>query len=60
MLKTLIKSKLFSNKYKPKIKQKMNKAKSILLPHLQSFKQKLLSGSGFLYINELRRSSINR
>ena len=48
MTKTLINSRLHSNKHKPKIKQKLNNTKSILPPHLQSFKQKLLSGSGFV------------
>ena len=47
MPRTLIKSRLHSNKHKPKIKQEMNNTKSNL-PHLQSFKQKLLSGNGFL------------
>ena len=48
MPKRLIKSRLHSNKQKPKIKQEMNSTKSNLPPHLQSFKQKLLSGSGFV------------
>ena len=48
MPKTLIKSRLHSDKQKPRIKQKLNNTKSNLLPHLQSFKQKLLSGNGFL------------
>ena len=48
MPKTLIKSRLQSNKQKPKIKQEINNTKSNLPPHLQSFKQKLLSGSGFV------------
>ena len=43
MPKTLIKSRLQSNKHKPKIKQEINNIKSNLPPHLQSFKQKLLS-----------------
>ena len=47
MPKTLIKSRLHSNK-KPKIKQESNKTKSNLPPHLQSFKQKLLFGNGFV------------
>ena len=47
MPKTLIKSRLHSNKHKPKIKQELNKTKSNLPPNLQSFKQKLLSGNGF-------------
>ena len=47
MLKTLIKSRLQSNKQKPKTKQEINNTKSNLPPHLQIFKQKLLSGNGF-------------
>ena len=50
MPKTLIKSRLHSNKFKPKIKQEHNKTQSNLPPHLQSFKQKLLSGNGFFKI----------
>ena len=46
MPKTLIKSRLYSNKHKPKIKQKQNNNKSNLRPNLQSFKQKILSGNG--------------
>ena len=42
MPKTSIKSRLHPNKNKPKIKQQVNYTKSILLPNLQSFKQKLL------------------
>ena len=48
MPKTLINSRLRSNKHKPKIKREINNNKSNLPPHLQSFKQKLLSGNGFL------------
>ena len=48
MPKTLIKSRLHSNKNKPKIKQELNNTKSKLPPHLQTYKQKLLSGSGFI------------
>ena len=40
MPRTLIKSKLHSNKHKPKTKQEPDKTKSNLPPHLQSFKQK--------------------
>ena len=47
MPKTLIKSRLHSNKQKPKIKQ-VNNTKSYLPPNLQTFKQKLLSGNGFI------------
>ena len=42
MPKTLLKSRLHSNKQKPKIKHDVNNIKSNLPPHLQSFKQKLL------------------
>ena len=48
MPKTLIKSRLHSNKQKPKIIQEVNYTKSNLPPHLQTFKQKLLSGNGFI------------
>ena len=43
---TMIKSRLHSNKHKPKIKQNLNNTESTLPPHLQSFKQKNLSGHG--------------
>ena len=48
MPRTLIKSRLHPNKNKPKIKKEVNITKSNLPPHLQTFKQKLLSGNGFL------------
>ena len=48
MPRTIIKSRLHSNKDKPKIKQELNSTKSTLPPNLQSFKQKLLSGNGFI------------
>ena len=48
MPKTLIKSRLHSNKQKPKIKREINDTKSNLPPNFQIFKQKLLSGNGFL------------
>ena len=48
MPKTLIKSRLHSNKNKPKIKKEINNINSNLPPNLQSFKQKLLSGGGFV------------
>ena len=47
MPKTLKKSRLHSNKHKPKIKQEKNNNKS-LPPYLQACKQKLLSRNGFL------------
>ena len=48
MPKTLIKSRLHFNKHNSKIKQEYNKTQSNLPPHLQSFKQNLLSGNGFV------------
>ena len=48
MPRTIIKSRLYSNKLKPKIKQELNNKKSNLPQHLQSVKQTLLSGNGFL------------
>ena len=48
MPRTLIKSRLHSNKQKLKIKTELNVTKSKLPPHLQTFKQKLLSGNGFV------------
>ena len=48
MPKTLIKSRLHSNENKPKNKQEMKNTKLSLFPKLQSFKRKLLSGSGFV------------
>ena len=48
MPQTLIKSRLHSNKNKPKIKQEYNKTQSNLPSHIQAFKQKLLSGNGFI------------
>ena len=51
MSRTLIKSRLLSNKQKPKIKQEVNNTKSNLPPHIQTFKQKLLSGDGFIKYN---------
>ena len=48
MPKTLIKSRLQSNKYEPKIKQEVKSTKPTLPPILQAFKQKLLSGNGFV------------
>ena len=48
MPKTLIKSRLHFKKHKPKIKQDINNSKSLLPPNIQIFKQKLLSGNGFV------------
>ena len=47
MPKTLIKSRLHSKKHKPKIKHEIHNTKSSLPTHIQSFKQKILSGNGF-------------
>ena len=47
MPRTLIKSRLHSNKHKLKIKQEPSKTQSNLPPNLESFKQRLLSGNGF-------------
>ena len=48
MPRTLIKSRLHSNKNKPRIEQEINNTKSNLPPNIQSFRQKLLSGNGFI------------
>ena len=50
MLRTILKSGLHPIKHKPKSKQERNNTKSNLPPHLQSFKQKPLSGNGFFNI----------
>ena len=48
MPKTLIKPRLHPDRNKPKIKQEINKTQSSLPLNIQSFKQKLLSGNGFI------------
>ena len=48
MPKTLMESRLHFNKHRTKIKQELSKTQSNLPHHLQSFKQKLLSGNGFV------------
>ena len=48
MPRTLKKSRLHSNKQKLKIKPELIDTKSKLPQHLQTFKQKLLSGNGFV------------
>ena len=48
MPRTLIRSRLHSNKHKPKIKKELNNTQSTLPPNIQSFKQKLLSRNGFV------------
>ena len=53
MQRTLIDPRLHSNKHKPKIKQEIKNTKSNLPPHIQSFKQKLLSGSGFVEYKQI-------
>ena len=53
MPKTLIKSKLHSNKQKPKIEQEKNKTNPSLTPNLHLFKQKQLSGNGFLLYKKI-------
>ena len=42
MPKTLLKSRLHSNKHKPKIKQEPNNTKSNSPPNLQTFKQTII------------------
>ena len=48
MPRTLIKSRLHFNKHKPKYKQEPKKTQSNLPPNLQTLKQILLSGNGFV------------
>ena len=48
MPRTLIKSSLHSNKNKLKVKKELNNTTSNLSPNLQSYKQKFLSGNGFV------------
>ena len=48
MPRTIIKSRLHSNKHKLKNKQEINNTKSNLPPRLQTFKEKLLSSNGFV------------
>ena len=48
MPRRLKKLRLHSNNQKTKIKQGINNTKSNLLPNLQSFKQKLILGNGFI------------
>ena len=48
MPKTFLKTRLHSIKHKPKTKQEIINTKLTLHPHLQPFKQKLLSGNGFI------------
>ena len=47
MPRTLLKSRLHCNKHKTKIKQEINYTELKLPPHLQTYKQKFLSGNGF-------------
>ena len=48
MPRTIIQSRLHPNRHKPKIKQELKNTKPTLPPHIQSFKQKLLTGNGFI------------
>ena len=48
MPRTIIKSRLHADKHKPKIKQEIKNTKSNLPPNLQIFKEKFLSGNGFV------------
>ena len=48
MTETLIKPRTFSNKLKQKHKPQIENNSSALPANLQSFKQKMLSGNGFL------------
>ena len=50
MPKTILKSRLLSNKQKLKIKPESNNTKSNLPPNPQAYKQKLLSESGYVEI----------
>ena len=54
MPNTLLKLRLHSNKHRPKIKKEPNKTQSYLPPNLQTFKQKLLSGNGFVVYSKTR------
>ena len=48
MARTIGKSNLHSSKQKPKIKPELNKTQSNIPPNFEPFKEKLLSGNGFL------------
>ena len=48
MPRTITKSREHPNDHEPNIKQEINNTKSNLSPNFQYFKQKLLSGHGFL------------
>ena len=48
MTKTFKKPRIFSNKHKQKPKPQIENITSILPPNLQTFKQIILSGSGFV------------
>ena len=51
MPRTLLKPRIVSDKKnKNKIRPELDNTKSLLPPNLQSFKQKVLSGNGFLNI----------
>ena len=57
MPKTITKSRLHSNKNKPKNRQESKNTKSNLPPHLQSFKQNLLSGNKLVDKNGFKFNS---
>ena len=48
MPRTVIKSRLHSNKHRAKVKPELNNTKPTLPQNLQTFEQKLLSGNGFV------------
>ena len=48
MPRTSIEPRFFPNKIKIKIKPELNKTKSNLPPNKEMFKQKLISGNGFI------------
>ena len=48
MPKTLLKPRIFSNKFKQNPKPQIKNSTSTLPPNLQTYKQKLLSGNSFL------------
>ena len=52
MPRTLKKSRLLSNKHKPKTKQEVNNTKSNLPPHLQTYKKIFYQEAGLLKINK--------
>ena len=59
MLKTLIKSRLRSNKYKPKIIQELSNTQSFLPPNLQSFNKNYYQETALLNIISSKFNSSN-